>query len=272
VKALTRDIHRYQKSCAGNFRKVPLIYSDVDMGAPDRGEIAKYMTCELESPDDAVDAYGLNVYSWCDETYPDDHGKDNFQWSPYEDIRKEFKDFPVPLLFTEFGCNRGTFHSECPYKGGRTWPDFKHMVGKDMGQIVSGAVAFQFSMDKEEFGLTLSPGFLSGQNELYLLDNYYALQKVYKAYNVNASWDAATSVVDKCSFVPTDVAPLSYSHNRPKCPPRRIWEGIQKQHGLDSIGDWSSLPPTPKAPLSDVNGESECPADALSAKDKALAC
>ena len=37
-----------------------------DQGGSDRLEIAQYLTCELESPDDVVDAFGLNVYSWCD--------------------------------------------------------------------------------------------------------------------------------------------------------------------------------------------------------------
>ena len=28
-----------------------------------------YLTCALDSEADAVDAYGLNVYSWCDEAW-----------------------------------------------------------------------------------------------------------------------------------------------------------------------------------------------------------
>lgn len=32
-----------------------------------------YLTCALESEADAVDAYGLNVYSWCDDPRSADH-------------------------------------------------------------------------------------------------------------------------------------------------------------------------------------------------------
>ena len=70
-----------------------MIYSNKDQGGQDRLEIGEYLACarclkivwvtagdthrsctvlrgclraeELESPDDAVDAFGLNVYSWC---------------------------------------------------------------------------------------------------------------------------------------------------------------------------------------------------------------
>ncbi|CAJ1406625.1 unnamed protein product [Effrenium voratum] len=177
VKALTRDVHRYQASCGSTMRRVPLIYSDVDMGAGDRGQVAAYLTCAMDSEDDAVDVYGLNVYSWCDEKYPGAGKEDNFQYSPYYEIKKDFKDTSVPFLFTEFGCNLGQFATKCPYPDGRQWPEVKHLMGHDMGEMMSGAIAFQWSMDKEEYGLTLSPNFLQGQPELYLLDNYYNLKK-----------------------------------------------------------------------------------------------
>ncbi|CAE7532198.1 PGA4 [Symbiodinium microadriaticum] len=214
VKALTRDVHQYQKSCGSSMRRVPLIYSDVDMGAGDRGEVARYLTCALDSEDDAVDVYGLNVYSWCDETYPGDGLADNFQYSPYYEIKKDFKDLAVPMLFTEFGCNLGVFKTKCPYPDGRTWPEVKHLVGKDMGEIISGAIAFQFSMDKEEYGLTLSPNFLVNQTELYLLDNYFNLQKVFHEYNVSSQWDASPSELAECNFTPSEVHVLEDKHHR----------------------------------------------------------
>ncbi|CAE8702390.1 unnamed protein product, partial [Polarella glacialis] len=101
VKALTRDIHRYQASCAENMRRIPLIYADVDMGRPTRAQVGRYLSCEVESADDAVDAYGLNVYSWCDVTYTNRiSGKPSFKVSPYSDILKDFRHFDKPFLFT----------------------------------------------------------------------------------------------------------------------------------------------------------------------------
>ncbi|CAK9062762.1 unnamed protein product [Durusdinium trenchii] len=260
VKAFVRDLHNHQAECNSTMRRVPLIYSDVDTGGgAARKVVADYLTCALDSEADAVDAYGLNVYSWCDDTYPGDGKADNFQYSPYKDIKEDFKDFSVPFIFSEFGCNLGVFKTKCPYPDGRTWPDVKHFLGEDMGQFMSGAVAFQWSMDKEEYGLTLSPGFLAGQDKLYLLDNYFNLQKVYKKYHVNGTWNAKPSEVDQCSFVPSDVAPMEESSLG--------WNGgsgtkVQRQRGVDKVVDWSVLPPPATALIGNATlNISECSAD-----------
>lgn len=267
VKALTRDVHRYQASCGQTMRRVPLIYSDVDMGAGDRGDVAAYLTCAVDSEDDAVDVYGLNVYSWCDEAYPGAGKADNFQYSPYYEIKKDFKDMSVPFLFTEFGCNLGQFKTKCPYPGGRQWPEVKHLMGSDMGEMMSGAIAFQFSMDKEEYGLTLSPNFLANQTKLYLLDNYFALQKVFKKYDVNPDWNAPASEVLKCGFVPSDVHKMEFKHPRPKCPAESVWLHIMKKHRTDTISNWTLIPPTPNASLTGLwnVGKAECPSGAVKA-------
>eukprot|EP00933_Yihiella_yeosuensis_P004265 TRINITY_DN10863_c0_g3_i1.p1 TRINITY_DN10863_c0_g3~~TRINITY_DN10863_c0_g3_i1.p1 ORF type:complete len:625 (+),score=152.64 TRINITY_DN10863_c0_g3_i1:122-1996(+) len=256
VKALTRDVHRYQKSCAESMRRIPLIYSDMDMGPPDRVKIGEYLTCALEDEDDAVDAYGLNVYSWCDKEYPDADGVDSFKYSPYYEIYKDFKHFSKPLIFSEFGCNTGAFGTDCPYKGGRTWPDVKHIFN-EMGQVLSGAVAFEFSMEKNEYGMVLTPGFLKGQNDYYFLDNYYALQKEFKKYDVSGTWDGID--VEKCSALPSDVARLSVSKHEAKCPPQSVAKHIMVKHRVDNVSDWYTIPPTPEAPLVNVHNQTECP-------------
>jgi len=264
VKALTRDIHQYQKSCSESMRRVPLIYSDYDMGAPDRGEIAKYLTCALDSEDDAVDVYGLNAYSYCNKAYPGDGQADNFNYSPYKDIKKDFQDLPVPMLFTEFGCVEGDFLSFCPYKGGRTWPDVKWFFNSELGEIVSGAIAYTYEQDYEERGMVLTPGFLKGQEKLYLLDNYFALQKQFKSHNVSTTWDGAD--ISDCSWTPDKVAPQQASHKRQTCPSTKVGHAVMKRRRTDQITDWAKLPPSPDAPLSRINGQSECPADKVDAK------
>jgi len=238
-------------------RRVPLIYSDMDMGSPTRLDIAKYLSCAVESPDDAVDAYGLNVYSWCDPEYLDDKGKPNFRYSPYQSVIDDFASFGKPLLFTEFGCNTGAFESVCPYKGGRTWVDVPPMF-KQMGQVLSGAIAFEFSMEKNQFGIALTPGFLDGQDELLLLDTYRALQKQFLGNDVNPTWDGID--VDKCAALPSDVAPMSHEHEAAACPATAVWTELQEKYRVDTVANWDELPPTPDAPLLNVRGQAECPA------------
>ncbi|CAE7038934.1 gel1 [Symbiodinium natans] len=221
VKALTRDIHRYQKE--KGYRSVPLIYSDKDQGNKDRVNIANYLTCALESPDDAVDAFGLNAYSWCDPAYG------SFQYSPYQSIVDDFASFSKPFLFTEFGCNIGSFQWSCPgYTGGRTWPQVGVMMDR-MSDLVSGAVAFEFSMENNEFGLVLTPGFLQGQNTVKLTDSYYALQKEFETHKVKAFTAPARSAPSQCIS-------------------RELANKMQQQNHVNQISDWSRLPSTPVMP------------------------
>jgi len=255
VKALTRDVHRFQADCKSNMRRVPLIYSDMDMGSPTRVHIANYLSCELESPDDAVDAYGLNVYSWCDSQYLDETGVNNFKYSPYDAIKEDFDKFEKPLIFSEFGCNTGEFETVCPYNKGRNWVDVPAMF-ENMGEVLSGAVAFEFSMEKNQYGLVLTPGFLKGQKEMELLDNYFALQKQYSSNNISDRWDGID--VQSCSALPSDAAPLSFSHPKSVCPGKAVWQDLQEKRGVDKVGDWDVLPPTPDAPLVAVNNQTEC--------------
>jgi len=239
-------------------RRVPLIYADVDIGVPDRDVVAKYMTCELESPDDAVDAYGINVYSWCDEKYPDGSGKDNFEYSPYKTIRDGFQHFDKPVLFTEFGCNAGAFQTHCPYKGGRTWPDVK-VIMNQMGEFMSGAIAYEFSMEENQFGVALTPGFLKGQTHVYLLDSYFALQKQFRTHDVSSAWDGSPDDMVNCKWLPDAVAPFTAKHHKSSCPLAEA-EGIQERHSVDTVAGWDVLPAAPNASLSLVQGQADCPA------------
>eukprot|EP00930_Biecheleria_cincta_P012449 TRINITY_DN11623_c0_g1_i1.p1 TRINITY_DN11623_c0_g1~~TRINITY_DN11623_c0_g1_i1.p1 ORF type:complete len:508 (+),score=84.20 TRINITY_DN11623_c0_g1_i1:117-1640(+) len=220
VKALTRDIHRHQK--AKSLRMIPLIYSSKDQGSPDRSIVAKYLSCEVETEDDIVDAFGLNVYSWCDQSYHE--GSLNFNYSPYYSIMTDFTFMSSPMLLTEFGCTAGAFQWTCPYKGGRTWPQLKYIT-EDMNHLLSGAVAFEFSMENNEFGLAMTPGFVEGQPELRLTDSYYALQQQFATHHV------------------ADSAPAT--KNRPSCPSTQETRALQERHAVHSVADWSKLPPTP---------------------------
>lgn len=259
VKALARDIHQYQSDCSHGMRRIPLIYADMDMGAPDRKIVSQYLTCKLESEKDVVDAHGLNVYSWCDEKYVDSSGKESFQFSPYSPIVDDFKHFDKPVLMTEFGCNIGEFKTECPYKGGRTWPDIKTFFNQ-FSEILSGGIAFEFSMEDNEFGVAMTPGFTSdpeNDNKIYLLDGYYALSKEFHAYDVSTKWNGAEAT--SCSWKPSDAAPLSEKHSASECPSDEVVAAVFKRHGIKDAPNWNMpLPPTP--PGADQDALAECPA------------
>jgi len=252
VKALTRDIHRYQKECNETMRRVPLIYADMDMGPPYRELVGRYLSCETESADDAVDAYGLNVYSWCDKEFFDDSGKASFEFSPYSPIREEFKAFTKPLLFTEFGCTQGEFMTDCPYRGGRTFPDVKTFFN-EFKEILSGGVAFEFSMEDNQYGLALTPGFTSDEHndgKFYYLDAYFALQKEFSKYNVSSAWDGA--VTEDCDWTPDAAHKLSQKRKQAACPKKSEVASLFRAKGVDSKPNWHKLPPTPEGAHADA--------------------
>jgi len=257
VKALTRDIHRYQKECKETMRRVPLIYADMDMGPPYRELVGRYLSCEVESEDDAVDAYGLNVYSWCDTHYRNDAGKPDFKYSPYSPIRDEFMGFTKPMLFTEFGCTLGDFMTTCPYKGGRTWPDVRTFF-HEFKEVMSGAVAFEFSMEDNQYGLALTPGFTSdahNDGKFYYLDAYFALQKQFKKYSVSSKWDGA--VIEDCDWKPAMAHKLKAKAKDAACPKKSEVATLFRAKGLASKPNWDELPPTPEGAHADALAE--CP-------------
>jgi len=94
-----------------------------------------------------------------------------------------------------------------------------------MSRLLSGAVAFEFSMENNEFGLALTPGFLEGQNELRLTDSFYALQRQFASHSIG------------------DAAPAMKS--RPSCPSHVEAQTLQKRRGVQTVADWNTLPPTP---------------------------
>jgi len=274
VKALTRDIHRFQASCAEGMRRVPLLYADQDIGQPDRLTVAQYMTCAQQSAEDAVDAYGLNVYSWCDDHYLDNHGKPSFRYSPYQAIIDDFGHMEKPLLFTEFGCNVGkNFEALCPYENpkGRTWPDVPHMF-REMDEVLSGAIAFEYSQEKNQFGIVLTPGFLEGQDELRKLASFYALQEKFTHNSVNPKWDGIDT--SSCTAKPSDVAPLKKTHAASSCVGGAAAQRLQERHGVDRVVDWSDIPePINSSTLAAYNAsEVSCPAWHVPASEHKESC
>ena len=88
---------------------------------------------------------------------------------------------------------------------------------------------FEFSMENNEYGLVITPGFLQGQNSLKITDNYYALKKQFTEHEV----DQATAAKQ---------LPL------PQCISKGTADELQRRNRVKEISDWSKLPPTPVEP------------------------
>lgn len=84
-----------------------------------------------------ADFFALNSYSWC--------GKDaTFETSSFDDLVEGFKDAAMPVFFSEYGCN------ETPQ---RFWTETQSIYGEDMYHVFSGGVVYEYTMEKNDYGL-----------------------------------------------------------------------------------------------------------------------
>lgn len=119
--------------------KIPVGYSAADVRDV-LWDTYNYVACTIEDEEDDLsraDFFALNSYSWC--------GKDaTFESSSFDDLVEGFKDAPVPIFFSEYGCN------ETPQ---RFWTETQSIYGEDMYHVFSGGVVYEYTMEKNDYGL-----------------------------------------------------------------------------------------------------------------------
>jgi len=132
IKAASRDMkaHRDRKG----YRKVPIGYSAADI-AELRPMLQDYLTCGGNASEN-VDFFALNSYSWCDPA--------NYQTSGYVNLQKQAANFPVPILFSETGCN---------VPGPRLFDDQEAIFGPEMIKDWSGSIVYEWIEEANHYGL-----------------------------------------------------------------------------------------------------------------------
>lgn len=133
VKASIRDMKAYISD--QGYRQIPVGYATND-DANIRMALANYMVCSHKS--EAADFIGVNMYEWC--------GFSSYTTSGYRDRTVEFSNFPVPLFFSEYGCNSVT---------PRPFTEVEALYGKTMSQVWSGGIAYEYFNGVNKYGLVL---------------------------------------------------------------------------------------------------------------------
>ena len=130
VKAAVRDIKAYivQK----NYRPMGVGYATDD--DPNRVLLADYFDCG--SPQNAIDFWGYNIYSWC--------GNSSYSQSGYEDRTKEFSSYNVPAFFAEYGCNKVE---------PRPFTEVESLYGSDMTPVWSGGIVYMYFQEANDYGI-----------------------------------------------------------------------------------------------------------------------
>ena len=132
IKASCRDLKAYRDM--QGYRKIPVGYSATDI-AELRPMLQDYLTCGGNSSVN-VDFYGLNSYQWCDPT--------TYSVSGYIGLQEEAQNFPVPIFFSETGCN---------VPGPRLFDDQAEIFGPNMVKDWSGAIVYEWIEETNHYGL-----------------------------------------------------------------------------------------------------------------------
>ncbi|KAJ6261577.1 1,3-beta-glucanosyltransferase gas2 [Drechslerella dactyloides] len=134
IKAAVRDVKAYmeEKKFA---RKIPTGYSAADI-AELRPNLQNYLACGDDMSVN-VDFFGLNAYEWCGE-------ETDYHISGYDQLNKNATDYPVPIFFSETGCNVPT---------PRTFKDQFAIFGPEMQDVWSGAIIYEWIQEDNKYGL-----------------------------------------------------------------------------------------------------------------------
>ncbi|KAL8715033.1 MAG: hypothetical protein Q9220_000990 [cf. Caloplaca sp. 1 TL-2023] len=133
IKAAIRDVKAYRDG--QGYRKIPVGYTSADISGDLRLDLQDYLVCG-DTIANHADFYGLNRYSWC--------GNSTFTNSGYSDLYDESQDYPVPIFFSETGCD---------LVGKREFNDQKAILGFQMNDRWSGAIIYEWKEEANKYGI-----------------------------------------------------------------------------------------------------------------------
>ncbi|KAH8819574.1 Glucanosyltransferase-domain-containing protein [Xylogone sp. PMI_703] len=193
VKAAVRDVKAHIKS--RGYRTIGVGYATND-DASIRTALSSYFNCgDQES---AVDFWGYNIYSWC--------GQSSYATSGYDKRTEEFANYPIPVFFSEYGCNTAR---------PRPFTEVQALYGSNMTGVWSGGIVYMYFQEENDYGLvsvrqdivSKLPDFTSLSKQLALatpsptfLADYTAVGALPRACpTVGQDWAVATTLPPKAS-------------------------------------------------------------------------
>ena len=95
-----------------------------------------YLVCDDNGDGSNADLFALNSYSWC--------GNSDFHTSTYDQLVSDFQSTPVPVFFSEYGCNK---------PAPRVFTEVPTIYGSQMTGVMSGGIVYEYAQESNNFGL-----------------------------------------------------------------------------------------------------------------------
>jgi hypothetical protein len=242
LKAAARDMKAYRDN--KGYRKIPVGYSAADI-IQLRPMLQDYLTCGGKSAE-IVDFFSLNSYSWCDPS--------TFETSSYSQLEEYAQNFPVPIFFSETGCN---------VPGPRVWDDQDAIFGKSMVNDWSGAIIYEWIQEQNNYGLiSYGPKVDGSQQGDNVFDGF-----TRKGKPTPISPDFNNLKTKWASIHPTGVSKKDYDTKKVStraCPTSTAggWWQVDGNVKLPTIGEALSISPlTTKVGVTSDSSESPKPTE-----------
>ncbi|RYP91525.1 hypothetical protein DL770_002371 [Monosporascus sp. CRB-9-2] len=174
-KAAVRDLKAFREQ--RGYRAIPLAYTATDSVFV-RKATAEYFACG--DPSEAIELFGLNVYSWC--------GQSDYYKSKFDELYEEFQEMNIPLAFSETGCN---FEE-------RNFSEVAAMLGPVFQAVFSGSVVYTWAQEDNAYGIVEYP---EGRRVGFptTLRDYNALSTVFASVNPSGT--------PRAEYTPSNTAP-----------------------------------------------------------------
>ncbi|KAI1994372.1 Glycolipid anchored surface protein 4 precursor [Ophidiomyces ophidiicola] len=197
IRAVQRDLKEY--IAKHSTRKIPVGYSAADV-RDILEDTWQYTSCDAGDSSNS-DFFGLNSYSWC--------GNSSYTTSGYDKLVAMFKNTPLPVFFSEYGCNEVK---------PRVFSEVQAIYGKEMTEAMCGGMVYEYTMEENEYGLVL----LGNDKSAKLLVDYDNLMSQYKQLDVkqlkNLNPSTASNKPEKCKSSLIKASGFYNKFNIPKLP------------------------------------------------------